>query len=569
MRLSQFWLNTQKEIPAEAEVISHQLMLRSGMIRQLALGTYAWMPLGLRVLRKVEGIVREEMDRAGAIELSMPMVQPAELWQESGRWQAYGPELLRFQDRHERSYCLGPTHEEVITDLLRRDLNSYKQLPVCLYQIQNKFRDEIRPRFGVMRGREFLMKDAYSFHADLASLQQTYQAMYDAYSRILNRLDLKFRAVEADTGSIGGFASHEFQVLADTGEDAIVISTGSDYAANIELAPTQPQALAVPTTDAAMEKVATPNVGSIDELCAFLKVSAQQTLKTLLVDGENDSLVALVLRGDHELNAVKAEKIPQVAKPLRMADAGKIERILGARIGSIGPVGLRIPLVVDYAAGAVQDFICGANETGYHLVHVCWGRDLPEPERADLRNITAGEPSPDGKGEVKIVRGIEVGHIFQLGDKYSKSMQLSVPDEDGAALTPLMGCYGIGVSRLVAAAIEQNHDERGIIWSRALAPFSLAILPLNAHQDENVKTQAEALYQSFLQKGVEVVFDDRDRRPGVMFADMDLIGIPHRIVVSQRSLAQNCVEYKNRCHEETELLPLDGLIERLLERLQD
>ena len=563
MRLSQFWLTTQKETPADAEVISHQLMLRAGMIRQAALGIYSWLPLGLRVLRKVEQIIREEMNRAGSLEILMPSAQPAELWQESGRWQAYGPELQRFIDRHEREYCLGPTHEEVVTDLMRRDLSSYKQLPLNVYQIQTKFRDEIRPRFGVMRGREFLMKDAYSFHLDEASLQDTYQTMFDAYCRIFERLGLDYRPVLADNGSIGGTGSHEFHVLAATGEDAIVFSTNGNYAANIEKAEAQRPAQIRPAPSAAMEKRETPHCKTIAALVEDYGVPIERTIKTLMVAGAEGGVVALIIRGDHELNAIKAEHLPEVAAPLRMAEEAEIRAALGAGAGSLGPVEANVPMVVDYDAAVIADFAAGANEDGYHYFNINWERDVPLPKIADLRNVVEGDMAPDGSGTLAIRRGIEVGHIFQLGKKYSEAMGLKIQLEDGGSATPLMGCYGIGVTRVVAAAIEQNHDERGIIWPQAIAPFTVAILPLNAAKSPEVQRAAETLYEQLLQAGVDVVLDDRGKRPGVMFADMDLIGIPERIVISDKTLANSEVEYKHRRCESAEMVPLDAIFARL------
>ena len=547
MRASQLLLATLKENPADAEVISHRLMLRAGMIRKLAAGLYTWLPLGLRVLRNVERIVREEMDAAGAQEVMMPVVQPAELWQESGRWEQYGAELCRLQDRHDRSFCLGPTHEEVITDLIRNEISSYKQLPANLYQIQTKFRDEIRPRFGVMRSREFVMKDAYSFHNDTASLQQTYDAMYRAYSNIFTRLGLDFRPVIADTGSIGGSASHEFHVLAASGEDDIAFSDSSDYAANVEMA----EAVAPPAPRGAatqsMERVATPGAHSIDEVCALLKVSPQQVVKTLVVQGETpDALVALVLRGDHELNEIKAEKVPGVGKPLRFASEEQVLRSIGCKPGSIGPVGLTIAVVVDRSAAQLADFIGGANADGFHLTGINWQRDLPLGTVADLRNVVAGDPSPDGNGTLSIKRGIEVGHIFQLGTKYSEALGAKVLNENGEQQTMIMGCYGIGVTRVVAAAIEQNHDAGGIIWPDAIAPFQIAIVPLGAQKSEAVRNESERLYTQLTALGYSVLLDDRDERPGVKFADIDLIGIPHRFVVGDRGLANQQFEYKHR-----------------------
>ena len=559
MRLSNLLLPTLREAPADAEVISHQLMLRAGMIRQTASGIYSWLPLGLRVLRKVEAIVREEMNLAGAQELLMPSVQPAGLWEESGRWEQYGPELLRITDRHKREFCYGPTAEEVITSLVRNEIRSYKQLPANFYQIQTKFRDEIRPRFGIMRSREFLMKDAYSFHLDQESLQETYEIMFEAYSRIFTRLGLKFRAVEADTGNIGGSASHEFHVLAESGEDDIAFSSESDYASNVELtpAPIPDQTRADGTQE--MISVDTPDQHSIEEVCSFLKIDHGQCLKTLIVEGEDDSLVALVLRGDHELNAIKAEKIDQVASPFRFADAGKIKQVLGCSVGSIGPVGLEISLIVDHSASVVSDFACGANDDGKHLTGVNWVRDLPEPIVADIRNIEEGEASPDGKGTIQIAKGIEVGHIFQLGDKYSKSMKANCLNENGKSVDMVMGCYGIGVSRIVASAIEQNNDESGIIWPEAIAPFQLAIVPVNAHRSERVKEAAELLYADLMKAGIDVLLCDTKGRPGVMFNDLELIGVPHRLVISDRGLDAGQLEYKGRRDDESVDIDADSV----------
>jgi prolyl-tRNA synthetase len=562
MKTSQYLLATLKENPADAELVSHQLMLRAGMIRKLASGIYNWLPLGLRVLRKVENIVREEMDRIGAMELLMPSVQPAELWEESGRWEQYGPELLRLTDRHERSFCLGPTHEEVITDIMRKEIRSYKQLPANFYQIQMKFRDEIRPRFGVMRGREFLMKDAYSFHLDQESLEQTYQTMYEAYTRIFKRLGLNFRAVIADTGSIGGSKSHEFQVLAESGEDQIVFSDGSDYAANLEKA----EALEMtsrPAPGAEMTIVDTPGLYTIDTLCQAFKLDPKKTVKTLLVKGKETPLVALILRGDHTLNTIKAEKLAEVANPLQFASDTEIQSIIGCKPGSIGPVKLAIPIVVDKAAAVIADFSCGVNIDNKHYLNVNWERDLPLPPVADLRNVEVGDPSPDGKGALQFARGIEVGHIFQLGDKYSKAMNANVLDEQGKAVTMLMGCYGIGVSRIVAAAIEQNHDEHGIIWPDSMAPFQIALIPLNLHKSYRAREVCEQLYEELLAAGFAVLFDDRKERAGVMFSTMDLIGIPHRLVLSEKGLDAGTIEYKGRRDTEVQHFPLEGIVERL------
>ena len=560
MRLSHYPLSTLKETPADAEVVSHQLMLRAGMLRKQAAGIYSWLPLGLRVLRKVEQIVREEMDRAGALELLMPAVQPAELWQESGRWEQYGPELLRFHDRHQREFCFGPTHEEVITDIARREIRSYKQLPVNYYQIQTKFRDEIRPRFGVMRAREFLMKDAYSFHTDQASLEDTYQVMYDTYSRIFTRTGLEYRAVRADSGAIGGSVSQEFHVLADSGEDAIAFSTGSDFASNVETIQAPAPEGGRPDAAADMQTVDTPGQHTIEELCAFLDVTADQCLKTLVVRGSETDVVALVLRGDHELNAIKAERHPAVGTPLEFASDGQIRKALGCPAGSLGPVGLELPVLVDAAAAQVADFVCGANQDGKHLTGVNWGRDLPEPDVVDLRNVVAGDPSPDGAGELVIARGIEVGHIFQLGRKYSEAMKATVLDEQGRETTMVMGCYGIGVSRIVAAAIEQNHDDSGIIWPSAIAPFQVALLPMNMKKSQRVREAVESLYDDMRDAGIDVLLDDREVRPGVMFSDMELIGIPHRVVVGEKGLDREVVEYKGRRDGESQDVPRSEII---------
>jgi prolyl-tRNA synthetase len=569
MRLSQYPLNTLKEVPAGAEIISHQLMLRAGLIRQIASGLYTWLPLGVRVMRKVENIVREEMDRIGSQELLMPMVQPAELWRESRRWEAFGPELLRLRDRHDRDFCLGPTHEEVITDLARRELKSYRQLPVTWYQIQSKFRDEIRPRFGVMRSREFIMKDAYSFHLDEVCLNRTYALMYEAYSRVCARLGLAFRAVEADTGSIGGSLSHEFHVLADSGEDAIAFSDGSSYAANVELAPALPPAGPRPAPGRELETLPTPGVRTIAELTAFLGVTPAQCLKTLIVLGDDGGAVALVIRGDHELNAVKAEKLPGVAAPLRMAGPDAVRAATGCEPGFVGPVGLGLKIYADHAALAAADFVCGANAADAHLVGVNWGRDLPEPEAADIRNVQPGDPSPDGHGTLSVARGIEVGHIFQLGRKYSETMGALVLDADGREQSMVMGCYGIGITRLVAAAIEQNFDDRGIIWPEPIAPFQVALVPMNLQKSEAVRAAVEPLYEALLAEGIEVLIDDRDTRPGVKFADMELLGIPHRVVIGERGLADGMLEYRARRSTENEALPRQGAVDALLARVRE
>lgn len=546
MRSSQLFITTLKEAPNEAELVSHKLMLRAGLIRRLGSGLYTWMPLGLRVLRKVEGIVREEMDRTGANELLMPAVQPAELWQETGRWALFGPQMLKIKDRHEREFCFGPTHEEVITDLVRREVKSYRQLPLNLYQIQTKFRDEIRPRFGVMRAREFLMKDAYSFHSSRACLEQTYAVMHATYTRIFERLGLKFRAVAADTGAIGGSGSHEFHVLADSGEDAIAWCPQSDYAANVELAEAMAPAAPRAAASAPVTKVATPKMHSIDEVAAGLSVPASTIVKTLLMVDEAGGAVALLVRGDHSLNEVKVGKLAGLNGALRFANEAEVRSAAGCGAGSIGPVGLKARVVADRAVAAMADWVCGANEDGFHLTGVNWGRDLPEPEVADIRNAEAGDPSPDGKGTLEIARGIEVGHIFQLGNKYSSAMGATYLDESGQSQVMEMGCYGIGVSRIVAAAIEQNHDDRGIIFPAAMAPFQVVVVALGLAKSAAVKETAERLYAELQAAGIDVLFEDRDERPGVMFADMELMGIPHRITVGDRALANGEVEYKCR-----------------------
>ncbi|WP_444436698.1 proline--tRNA ligase [Pseudomonas sp. A6] len=554
MRTSQYLLSTLKETPADAVVISHQLLLRAGMIRKLASGLYTWLPMGLRVLRKAETIVREEMNAAGALEVLMPAVQPAELWQESGRWQQYGPELLRLKDRHDREFCVGPTHEEVITDLARNELSSYKQLPINFYQIQTKFRDEIRPRFGLMRGREFIMKDAYSFHMNQASLQQTYDGMYTAYCKVFTRLGLDFRPVQADNGSIGGSGSHEFHVLANSGEDDIVFSDSSDYAANIEKAEAVPRETARGPATEELRLVDTPDTKTIADLVEKFDLAIEKTIKTLVVRGaEEGKLVALVVRGDHELNEIKAANQPLVASPLQMASEAEIKAAIGAAPGSLGPLNLPLPCIVDRSVALMSDFAIGANLDDKHYFGVNWERDLPLPEVADLRNVVAGDPSPDGKGTLVIRRGIEVGHIFQLGTKYSEAMGLSVLSEQGKPVTLIMGCYGIGVSRVVAAAIEQNNDERGILWPAALAPFQVAIVPLK-YETESVREATDKLYADLTAAGYEVLLDDRDKKtsPGVKFADMELIGIPHRIVVSDRGLGEGTLEYKGRRDSESQ-----------------
>ena len=570
MRLSSYPINTLRDVPADAEVVSHQLMLRAGLIRRLAAGLYTWLPIGLRVLRKVETIIREEMNRAGALELLMPTVQPAELWQESGRWDQFGPELLRLKDRNERPFCYGPTHEEVITDIARRELKSYRQLPVNFYQIQTKFRDEIRPRFGVMRAREFIMKDAYSFHLDAESLDRTYREMHCAYCRIFDRIGLEYRPVIADTGSIGGSESHEFHVLADSGEDAIAFSDASDYAANVEkaeaLAPAAPRA----QPGAARAMVATPGKHTIADVATFLGLSETRILKTLVVNGASEEapLVALVLRGDHQLNAIKAEAHPLVASPLCLASDAAIAAALGCRPGSIGPVDIGMPVIADRSAAALADFVCGANEDGQHLTGVNWERDCSHTEVCDLRNVVDGDPSPDGKGHIVVRRGIEVGHIFTLGQKYSAALGASVLDETGTERTMTMGCYGVGVSRIVAAAIEQNHDAAGIVWPDAIAPFTVVLLPLNMHKSALVRETAERLYAELAAAGIDVLLDDRDERPGVKFADMELIGIPHHVVIGERSLAAGMLEYKHRAGGEREEVPLDAIGDFLSARIK-
>jgi len=566
MRVSQFPLSTLKETPADAEIISHQLMLRAGLIRRLASGMYTWLPLGIRVLRKVENIVRDEMEKVGALEVLMPGVQPAELWQESGRWDEYGPELLRLHDRHNREFCLGPTHEEIITDLARRELSSYKQLPITWYQIQSKFRDEIRPRFGVMRSREFIMKDAYSFHMDQASLQQTYDAMHQAYSNIFTRFGLDFRPVMADSGSIGGTGSHEFHVLADSGEDAIAFSSGSSYAANIEKATALPPQQPCPPGTEEKTLVDTPGQHSIDQVSQFLGLPANQCLKTLLVVGsEEDSVVALVLRGDHELNEIKAEQLPAVASPLRFASEEQVKAVAGCMPGSVGP-DLSISVIVDHSAAHVADFACGANEDGKHLRGMNWGRDLPEPTTADLRNVVEGDPSPDGQGTLSIVRGIEVGHIFQLGDKYSEKLQAKVLDENGANQIVTMGCYGIGITRVVAAAIEQNHDDNGIIWPQSIAPFDVALAPINMQKSERLQAETEKLYKELTEAGLQVLLFDQKERLGSMLANIELIGIPHRLVLGEKGLDKDSIEYKGRRDSESQDIPLGKVCEFLLNK---
>ncbi|MEE9425037.1 MAG: proline--tRNA ligase [Methylococcales bacterium] len=567
MKTSQFPLNTVKETPADAEITSHQLMIRAGLIRKLAAGLYTWLPLGVRVLRKVEAIVREEMNQAGGLEVLMPVVQPAELWKESGRWELYGPELARLNDRHQREFCLGPTHEEIITDMARNEIRSYKQLPVNYYQIQTKFRDEIRPRFGVMRSREFIMKDAYSFHIDDACLQQTYDVMYQAYTRIFQRIGLEFRAVDADSGAIGGNVSHEFHVLADSGEDAIAFSTESDYAANIEMAEAVTLPQSKPDKLDTMELIDTPEKHSIEEVSSYLNVTPDQILKTLLVKGVDDSIVALLLRGDHSLNTVKTEKLAQVTSPLTFATDEEVVKTAGCAPGSVGPIELDIAIVVDRSAAELHNFVCGANQQGKHYSGVNWNRDCPQPEIADIRTVQDGDPSPDDKGTLTIARGIEVGHIFQLGTKYSEAMNAVIQNEAGQSQTMMMGCYGIGITRIVAAAIEQNHDKNGIIWPINLAPFRVALLPMNMHKSERLRKAVETLYRQMLDAGLDVLFDDRKVRAGFMFADMELIGIPHRVVLGDRGLDNQVVEYRRRTDSESREIPISEIIGFLQEQI--
>ncbi|MCL5260478.1 MAG: proline--tRNA ligase [Gammaproteobacteria bacterium] len=567
MRTTKFLMATLRESPAEAEPISHKLMLRAGMIRKLTSGIYTWLPLGLRVLKKVENIIRNEMNKSGAQEILMPAIQPAELWQESGRWDFYGDELLRIKDRHDRDFCFGPTHEEVITDLFRNEVRSYKQLPLTLYQIQVKFRDEIRPRFGVMRGREFLMKDAYSFHLDEESLDETYQIMYQTYSRIFSRMQLKFRAVLADTGNIGGDNSHEFQVLAESGEDLIAYSDTSEYAANIEKATTLIDPVQIQPSINHIKEVATPTQRTIAEVSAFLNIQAKQIVKTLIVKGQDDPWIALLLRGDHELNELAASHLPKVASPLTFVNEQEISKITGCDFGFIGPVGLNIPIIADHAVLQLKDFVCGANKNGKHLSNVNWSRDLPVPETAAIRKVVAGDKSPDGKGTLCLARGIEVGQIFKLGTKYSKALNATVLNESGKAITVTMGCYGIGVSRTVAAVIEQCHDERGIVWPEAIAPFQVVILPMSMHKSYRVREAAEKIYMQLQEAGFEVLFDDRKERAGVMFADSDLLGIPHRIVISESNLDNHVVEYKARNSDQSETFKFDDIIPELKNKI--
>ena len=566
MRVSQFFISTLKEAPAEAELVSHKLMLRAGLIKRLGSGLYTWMPLGLRILRKIENIVREEMNRSGAIEVLMPAIQPAELWQETGRWDVFGPQMLKIKDRHEHDFCFGPTHEEIITDIARREIKSYRQLPIHFYQIQTKFRDEIRPRFGVMRAREFLMKDAYSFHTSESSLVATYQIMHDTYHRIFTRLGLKFRAVAADPGAIGGSGSHEFHVLADSGEDAIAFCPDSDYAANIELASSMTPQLEQEQPDGEMRKVSTPDKKSCIEVAEFLGIPLEKTVKTLAVKTQNQ-IYLLLLRGDHQLNEVKVRKIPFLSS-FEMASETDILQAAGTVPGYIGPVGIPICVIADPTVMRMSNFVCGANDEGFHFSHVNFGRDLQLPEHVyDIRNVVAGDTSPDGKGQLDICRGIEVGHIFQLRTKYSTTMKANFLDESGQSRPMEMGCYGIGISRIVAAAIEQNHDERGIIFPATLAPFQLAIVPINLHKSALVRDTAEKIYQQFSDAGIEVLLDDRDERPGVMFADMELIGIPHRIVIGERGLKQSLIEYQGRQDQISRNIPLDQILSFMTEQL--
>ena len=569
MKASQFFISTLKEAPAEAALPSHKLMLRAGLIKANASGLYTWMPMGLRVLRKVENIVREEMNRAGAIELLMPVIQPADLWKESGRWDFYGDELLRITDRHDNEFCFSPTCEEMVTDIVRKEINSYKQLPKNFYHINTKFRDERRPRFGVMRAREFVMKDAYSFHADFASLQETYQAMYDAYCRVFSRLGLNFRPVAADTGSIGGTGSHEFQVLAESGEDVIAYSDASDYAANVELAQTLPLSGSRAAAQKNLEKVHTPEVKTIAQLVDFLQIPVETTLKSIVVEGENEGeLVLLLLRGDHEFNDIKAEKLAGVKSPLTMAQPEHILAAFGANGGSLGPVGFKGRVYADFATEKGADWVIGANEDGFHYTGFNFGRDAAEPEFADIRNVVAGDPSPCGKGSLQLARGIEVGHVFQLRDKYSAALNASFLDNNGKSQIMEMGCYGIGITRVVAAAIEQNHDERGIIWTDAMAPFAAVIVPMNYKKSEAVREAADKIYADLLAAGVDVLLDDRDERAGVLLADSDLLGIPHRIVIGDRGLKEGNVEYARRTDSEAQSVPVSDIVAHVAAQLR-
>lgn len=569
MRTKNYMLATVRQVPADVEIVSHRLMLRAGMIRQLASGIYSWLPSGLRVLEKVENIVREEMNVSGAQEVLMPSVQPAEIWRQSGRWDVFGPELLRFKDRHERDFCLGPTHEEVITTLIKNEVRSYRQLPVNFYQMQWKFRDEVRPRFGVMRCREFLMKDAYSFDVSTAGMQESYQIMYDAYTRIFQRLGLDFVAVEADSGAIGGSISHEFHVLAESGEDGIGTNTATGFAANVELIALPPPDEERPPASQDLEMINTPGVQTNQQLSEFLSVPLQRTLKTLVVRGD-ERLIALVVRGDHELNLLKVEKLDGITAPVQFATPTEIQEAVGTGIGSLGPVELELEVVADYATKAMSDFVCGANEKDKHLTGVNWERDLPEPEFRDLRKAVEGDPCPGAPGETLAVkRGIEVGHVFQLGTKYSEAFDATCVGEDGKKKILWMGCYGIGVSRIVAAAIEQNHDERGIVWPEPITPFTVCIVPISHKRSANVDKISQEIYQLLQNAGIETLFDDRDERPGVKFADMELIGIPHRIVVSERGIANNEVEYKRRTDTDVTMLALDNLADELIKRIRN
>jgi len=567
MRASQYFISTLKEAPSDAEVTSQKLMLRAGLIKKAAAGIYTWMPMGLKVLRKVENSVREEMNRAGAIELLMPAVQPAELWEESGRWTFYGPELLRFKDRHDRDFVIGPTHEEVITDVVRREVKSYKQLPRHFYQIQTKFRDEIRPRFGVMRGREFVMKDGYSFHASFDDLVREYGNMYDTYTRIFTRLGLQFRAVAADTGSIGGTGSHEFHVIAETGEDDIAYCPASDYAANVELAEAVAPANERPAPAADLMKVHTPGAKTIAELAAFLSIPDTTTVKAVVVESDEGDPVLLMIRGDHELNEIKAQKIAGIKDPLTFASTESIQAAFGADPGSLGPIGFKGRVIMDRTVAAMSDFVIGANEDDYHYTGANIGRDFPEAEIADLRNVVAGDPSPDGQGELAICRGIEVGHIFQLRTKYAEAMGARFLDENGREQVMEMGCYGIGVSRILGAAIEQNNDERGILWPKAIAPFEVVVCPVGWGKSDEVRAQATALYEALRDAGVDVILDDRNERPGVMFADWELIGVPHRVVIGERGLKEGNAEYQGRGDAEATKVPVDGLARFIMERV--
>ena len=566
MKSSDFLISTVKEAPNDAQIISHQLMIRAGLISKLASGLYSYLPMGLRIIQKVEKIIREEMNKSKALEVLMPVAQPAEIWKESKRWEEYGPELLRFKDRHDRDFCLGPTHEEVITKIAKQYLRSYKQLPINLYQIQTKFRDEIRPRFGVMRSREFIMKDAYSFHIDEQSLNETYQLMHQTYCNIFDRIGFDYRPVLADSGTIGGDSSHEFHVLAESGEDAICFSDGSDYAANIERVETLPQG-EPKSAEKALELVETPGVKTIADVCNLLKVEPINSIKTLIVEGNDNNLVALVLRGDHELNEVKASKIDGVKQPLQMAEEGVVKKQLGCSFGSIGVVNLEIQVIVDFAAAALSDFICGANEDDKHFVGVNWGRDTKKIIASDLRIVVSGDPSPDGKGNLEIKRGIEVGHIFQLGTKYSDSMNANVIGEDGRSVNMNMGCYGIGVTRIIAASIEQNHDDRGIIFPEAIAPFQLVIVPINYNKSSRVKALADQLYMDCIEQNIEVLLDDRKERPGIMFADSELIGIPHRLVISDTHADNGKIEYKSRKMPDKVEVDFNEVVSYILDKL--